>query len=103
VHVRAERLDVTSVLTAVTEGEMYASTGVELEDVRATSDELVLSVAAQFDRAYRTSFIGPGGRILEVIEGQEARFRARSGLPYVRARVDDSDGFTAWTQPLFSR
>jgi hypothetical protein len=101
VHVRAERADEVTILEAVAGGDMYASTGVELDDVRVTGGELALTIKTEFDRAYRTTFVGPGGEHLEVVDGPEARFRLSAGRPYVRARVDDSDGFKAWLQPVY--
>jgi predicted metal-dependent phosphoesterase TrpH len=100
IHVRAEQVDEASVLAAVVEGEMYASTGVELHDLRATHRELALSIVAEYDRAYRTTFIGPGGETLDVVDGPEARYRLHPATAYVRARIDDSDGFHAWLQPV---
>jgi hypothetical protein len=81
---------------------MDASTGIELDDVRAGGGELALVIRAEYDRAYRTTIIGPGGETLETLDGPEARFRLSAGLPYVRARIDDSDGMRAWLQPMYA-
>ena len=102
VHVRTDGTDEASILEAVTGGEMYASTGVELEDLRTAGGEIALSIVAEYDRVYRTTFVGPGGEVLDVVEGTEARFRLPPNVAYVRARVEDSDGLRAWLQPLFA-
>ena len=67
----------------------------------ARGGELAVDIVQQWELHYRTSFIGEGGRVLDVQEGLSARYRLRPGDRYVRARIDDSDGLTAWTQPLF--
>jgi predicted metal-dependent phosphoesterase TrpH len=99
--VRAERADPAELLTALDAGACYASTGVTLGEVHAAGGELVLGIEQQWELHYRTSFIGVDGRVLDVQEGLSVRYRMRDGDRYVRARVDDSDGLTAWTQPLF--
>ena len=68
----------------------------------ATRDELALDIEPHWDLAYRTTFIGAEGRVLDVIDGVEPRFRlADAPSGYVRARVEDSDGLLAWVQPVF--
>lgn len=101
IHVQASHLSEAAILEAVETGEMYASTGVELEDVKAAADEVAVTVMAEHDRTYRTSIIGPNGSILEQIDGPDIRFRVSGSVPYARARVDDSDGQHAWLQPFY--
>ncbi|MEZ4595370.1 MAG: hypothetical protein R3C32_00270 [Chloroflexota bacterium] len=72
-----------------------------LGEVHAAGGELVLGIEQQWELHYRTSFIGVDGRVLDVQRRLGARYRLAPGDRYVRARVDDSDGLTAWTQPLF--
>lgn len=98
--IRAERASEPEVLTALEAGDCYASTGVTLAEVTATSAELLVAIEPQWELHYRTTFIGREGRVLDVQEGLTARYRLRAGDGYVRARVEDSDGLTAWTQPL---
>lgn len=98
VHVRAESATSSSILSALEAGDCYASSGVELEHVAMDRDEVALDIGAVFDRHYRTAFIGHGGRVLDVVDGVEPRYRYRGDEGYVRARVDDSDGHKAWTQ-----
>jgi hypothetical protein len=102
IHVRAERLDEAAVLEAVIAGEMYASTGIELDDVSRSRLSLAVTIAAEHGRAYRTTIIGPGGVTLDVIDGADVRVRLPTSLAHVRVRVEDSDGRRAWLQPLYS-
>lgn len=99
--IRAERASEGDLLSALEAGDCYATTGVTLGDVATSGRELALDVVPQWELHYRTTFIGQGGRVLDVQEGLSARYRLRPGDGYVRARVDDSDGLSAWTQALF--
>lgn len=101
VHVHAESAREADVLSALEAGACYASTGVEIEDVGYGRDGVAIDIATRFDRAYQTRFIGRGGEVLEEVHGPQARYRYRGSEGYVRARVDDSDGGTAWLQPHF--
>jgi hypothetical protein len=101
VCIRAERLDEPSLLTALESGDCYASTGVELVDIAFDRTTLAIDIAPRWDLEYRTAFIGREGRVLEVASGLEPRYRVSGSEGYVRARVDDSDGLTAWVQPQF--
>jgi hypothetical protein len=102
VMVRSESLDEAKILDAIDGGHFYASTGVSIHAISATRDELALDIEPQWDLAYRTTFIGVEGRVLDVIDGVEPRFRlADTPGGYVRARIEDSDGALAWVQPVF--
>lgn len=103
VMVESTRPDEASLLGAIDAGCFYASTGVTIHAMSATRGELALDIEGQWDLAYRTTFIGTGGRILDVVDGVEPRFRtADAPAGYVRARVEDSDGLCAWVQPVFT-
>ena len=41
------------------------------------------------------------GTVLKTVRGTSARYEARGDELYVRARVRDSGGSIAWTQPIF--
>jgi hypothetical protein len=101
VQVRAEHPAQAELLEALEAGDFYATTGVQLEDVSATGGELAVDIMPQWDLAYRTTFIGHGGRVLDVVHGVHARLRIPESVSYVRARIDDSDGLSAWVQPVF--
>ncbi len=101
VHIRASRLAESTLLEALSAGEFYASSGIELAEVSGTPSQLAIDIVQQYDLAYRTTFIGHGGRVLDVRDGVEPRYRIRGDEGYVRARIDDSDGLSAWVQPVF--
>jgi hypothetical protein len=55
---------------------------------------------------YRLRFIGKGedrdkcGRLLKVDAGNPATYQIKEVEGYVRAKVSDSNGKAAWTQPV---
>ena len=101
VHVRAESAREAAVLGALEAGDVYASTGVELDEIATDAAGMANDIATQFDRAYTTTFIGRGGEVLDETHGAEPRYLFRGSEGYVRARVVDTDGGIAWVQPYF--
>jgi hypothetical protein len=101
VVVRAARLTAESVLSGLAAGDFYASTGVELTDVQATPLRLTVAVKEQSYAKYTIHFIGQGGRVLKEAIASPAQYDITGSEGYVRARVIDSNGQTAWTQPVF--
>ncbi|MDQ6802180.1 MAG: CehA/McbA family metallohydrolase [Acidobacteriota bacterium] len=81
IFVRAENLTAKNILDAIARGDFYASTGVVLESIEFDGRNLRVKIHEDGDSRYRTSFV-----------------RTKT---YVRARVDDSNGRSAWTQPFF--
>jgi hypothetical protein len=101
VHVLADSAAEADVLPALEAGDCYASTGVELDGIGRNGRGMAIDIAPQADRHYRTTFVGHGGEILDIVNGTEPRYRYRGYEGYVRARVDDSDGHRAWLQAHF--
>lgn len=100
VMVRAERLGVSEILSALERGDFYASTGVELEEYAASEQEVRVAVRQRGSSRYRIRFIGRGGRLLEEVLESPAVYRIRGDEGYVRARIVESNGRLAWTQPV---
>lgn len=101
VMVRASSLDAREIMRNLEAGNFYASTGVELEDVRMEPTRMVIRIKQNANFGYRTEFIGEGGKVLLRAEGNLAEFDLKGGEKYVRARVTDSGGSMAWVQPAF--
>ena len=97
VVVRAGKRDAQSIVDALKRGDFYASTGVELEEVSSGK----VKVKEKNGAHYRVQFIGKGGRVLQETEGPVAEYKVRGGEGYLRAKVVDSNGRMAWTQPVF--
>ena len=101
VVVRAASLSAESVLSALAAGAFYASTGVELSDIQATPQRLTVTVKEQSFAMYTIQFIGQGGRILKEAVSSPAQYDITGTEGYVRAKILDSNGQAAWTQPVF--
>jgi hypothetical protein len=100
VVVRAPRLETAALMEALERGDFYASTGVELLDVDTTPDRMRVEVKPTTYSKYRIQFIGRKGRLLEESPETSATYTFRGDEGYVRARVLESNGRTAWVQPV---
>jgi hypothetical protein len=104
VFVRASELTAEAIVRAMRRGDFYASTGVTLGDYRVDGKRVSLTIVrsrgATEDTRFRTEFIGRGGRVLSTSHGLAARYDIRGDEGYVRARITDSNGWQAWTQPV---
>lgn len=103
IAVRAAALSRESVLDALTRGDFYASTGVNLKEIQATESSLSVEIRtpANDSRRYRVVFVGTEGRVLSVSYDNPARYEFQGTEGYVRARIEESNGLRAWTQPVF--
>jgi hypothetical protein len=118
VMVRAERLGTEQLLSALYNGDFYASTGVMLQDVRRDARGISIAIVPEPNTTYRTQFIGtrrsgPTGEVLLEVEGITAQYAFRGDERYVRAKVTSSrpqadpvrgktlnQRQTAWIQPV---
>jgi hypothetical protein len=101
VVVRAEALTQEQILAAMSRGDFYASTGVELVDIASDAKSMTVTIKAKNGARYRTRFTGRDGRILHETADNPARYTIRGDEGYVRAKVTDSNGKAAWAQPVF--
>jgi len=103
VMVRAERLTPRALLEALERGEFYASTGVELQDYQATAKTITITIKEERWSKYRVQFIGQGkegGQVFQEVTTNPATYQIRGNEGYVRAKVIESNGKVAWTQPV---
>jgi hypothetical protein len=100
VMVRAARLETKALLEALESGNFYASTGVVLDDVAATSTALTVRVKTESTSKYRIRFIGRGGQTLQESTEPTATYTFTGDEGYVRAKVLESNGRVAWVQPV---
>jgi hypothetical protein len=99
VMVRADRLSAESIVGAMDRGDFYASTGVELDEYTVARRTMTITVKPGPTVKYRIQFIGRHGRLLKEVDSNTAIYTLRGGEGYVRARITDSNGCMAWTQP----
>ena len=117
VMVRAPELTAEAIVSAMEKGDFYASTGVELDDYVVAPDSITIKVKPQSRSKYDVIFIGKGGRVLQTVPVEPdlsgsgatgplrivappAVYRIKGDEGYVRARIVESNGNLAWTQPV---
>lgn len=100
VVVRAERLSASLILQAMERGDFYASTGVELENYKVDEKSITIKIKPVQVTRYRVQFIGKGGAILSEAVTNPATYQFTGNEMYVRAKIIDSNGKVAWTQPV---
>lgn len=100
VVVRAAALEPRALLEAMERGDFYASNGVALTDYEVTPDIVRVTVQQDGFSRYRIEFIGKGGTVLTTETTSPATYRIQGSEGYVRAKITDSNGHHAWTQPV---
>lgn len=104
VVVRAEQLSAQGILQAMEQGDFYASTGVELEEITINEKSMTIKIKdvkpAQLTH-YRVQFIGKDGAILNEAVTNPAIYKFKGDEIYVRAKIIESNGKVAWTQPIW--
>jgi hypothetical protein len=103
VVIRARNLYAPDICRSLENGLFYTSSGVVLADVSVEPKRISISIEAVDTLDYRMSFIGDGGRVLLTTSANPAIFDLAEKLTYVRAKVTDSMGKSAWVQPVFVR
>ena len=96
VTARVSELSPRAIAEALSKGDFYASTGVELADYHC--DGKVFRVEAKAGKKYLIQFIGKWGQILQETDGTSAAYQITGRESYVRCKVIASDGTAAWTQ-----
>lgn len=99
--VRAAGRDPLAIMAALEAGHFYASTGVDLDDLVVTDNRLEVHIQQRSNFRYTVEFIGAGGIPLGQSIENPAVYQLREDVGYVRAKVTDSMGYVAWTQPVF--
>jgi uncharacterized protein (TIGR03437 family) len=100
VMVRASSLDPIAITQALANGDFYASTGVTLQDYQVSRTGITIAVAD--DDATTVDFIGRNGQLLQRTTGGSATYVFTGHEQYVRAKLSNSQGQSAWTQPVFT-
>jgi hypothetical protein len=100
IMVRTDRLAPDAILAAMERGDFYASTGVELRDYQVSDTAMTITIREEEWSKYRVQFIGRGGRVLSEVTTSPATYRFQGDEGYVRARILESNGKVAWTQPV---
>lgn len=100
IMVRADDLNMKSILSAIERGDFYASTGVTLSDISLSSNSISITIHEEKWSKYSIQFIGKHGRILKTAFSNPAKYKFRGNEGYVRAKIIESNGKMAWIQPV---
>jgi hypothetical protein len=103
IMVRASELTPSAILTAIENGEFYATVGVLLRNIEITDKNYTVEIVKEDDMKYTTQFIGEEGHILKEVFDTPAVYTFQGDELYVRARILSSSGEFACTQPIFSK
>jgi len=102
VRVRADSLEAGALVAALERGDFYSSTGVTLKGITVTEEAYTVEFAEQGQTRHTVYFIGRGGKVLATAYQSPAVYRITGKEGYVRAKIVDSNGRLAWTQPVFT-
>jgi len=101
VAVRAGALQAGAIMEALEAGRFYASTGVVLADLVVSPQRLEVHIEPRGDFRHTTTFFGREGAVLGESNENPAVYDLTEDVGYVRAKITDSMGYVAWTQPVF--
>jgi hypothetical protein len=101
VVVRAANLEPATLAAALDAGHFYASTGVALDSIVVSDRDFTVKISQYKNFKYTTEFIGDNGEILKRTGDNPATYHLDRKVTYVRAKIYDSNGAKAWTQPVF--
>jgi hypothetical protein len=116
IMVRAAALQPAALIEAMEKGDFYATTGVELDEMNFSNNQLSISVKPQSGISYTIQFWGARknnnnkGELLKEVKGTQSSFKLKKKHLYVRAKIISDkpkenpfaagDTETAWTQPV---
>lgn len=119
IMVKATDLSAVALIQAMEQGDFYATTGVELENILFRKNSLEVVVKQEAGVNYTIQFWGAkktadgmeqGGELLKEVQGTSVKYKLRNKDLYVRAKIISSkpkenpyqagDMETAWVQPV---
>ncbi len=97
IMVKSPALSKNDIEENIREGNFYASTGVTLIEYKVTKR----SITIDSENGDSIVFTGNNGSILNSVSGNKAVYKIKGNELYVRAKITNSEGRVAWTQPVF--
>jgi hypothetical protein len=97
--VRAASLTKENIMAAVRAGDFYSSTGIVLNDYVIDYSAKTITVNSQ--NGNTITFIGNNGSVLKTVSGAIATYQVTGAEKYVRAKITNTAGKAAWTQPIY--
>jgi uncharacterized protein (TIGR03437 family) len=102
IMVRAASLEPGAITDAIARGDFYASTGVTLQDYQVGAAGITVTAAEGSGGQSTIDFIGKNGQLLQRNTAATAVYTFTGSEMYVRAKIVNAAGQTAWTQPVFT-
>jgi uncharacterized protein (TIGR03437 family) len=102
IMVRAASLDAAAITQAIERGDFYASTGVTLQDYQVSATSMSVAVDNSAGATTTIDFIGRNGQLLQRNTTLTAVYNFTGQQMYVRAKLTNDLGQSAWTQPVFT-
>ncbi len=104
--VQADSLSEPSIMESIKNGDFYASTGVYLDELVNSNNTIKISINTEDDDPlnmpeYFTTITGYEGDILHETDSLNVSYQLSKDARYARATIKSSEGFKAWTQPIF--
>jgi hypothetical protein len=97
--VKAQSLTKADILASVRAGNFYASTGIVLNDYVVNLAAKTITVDSQ--NGNTITFIGNNGAVLQSVSAAKATYLVTGLEKYVRAKITNTAGKMAWTQPIY--
>ena len=101
IMVKAENLDITSIMKSISKGCFYSSSGVIIEDLVIDDSKIYIS----FSPAMSVDFIGSdwkGARISgDGKEIREAEYKIKGSEKYLRIEITDKNNKKGWVNPIY--
>jgi hypothetical protein len=98
IMVMANSLTKSQIVENFRSGNFYASSGVTLSDYKVNYTNKTITIASDGDKI---TFIGKNGATLKTISSGQGSYQADGSEKYIRAKVTNSSGKAAWTQPVY--
>ncbi|MFC4870646.1 histidinol-phosphatase [Negadavirga shengliensis] len=118
VMVRADSLEAGALIEALEAGDFYATTGVELDEIRYENNTLTINAIQKEGVEYIFEFIGcrtgdKETQVLKEVKGVSADYQLEKDILFVRCKITSSEAQDnpvenmtsqlAWTQPVRPR
>lgn len=97
IMVKAPALTKNDILENIRTGNFYATTGVILNDYQVTEKNITIDS----QNGESIMFTGKNGAVLKTVKGSKAEYQIKGDEYYIRAKITNSGGKMAWTQPIF--
>jgi hypothetical protein len=100
VMVKANSLTKSQIVENFRSGNFYTSSGVTLSDYKVNYTNKTITIASNGNKI---TFIGKNGATLQTISSGQGtyQYQGTAAELYVRAKVTNSSGKAAWTQPVY--